>query len=64
MTMGISGTPKARGITGITEEEGVAEGVGIWDRGVEKLLGEGGDEPGELGVDRNKTLTWVGTTIG
>ena len=64
MMTGMSGTPKVRGITGITGEEGVVEVVGIWDRGVAELLGEGGDEPGELGVDRNKTLTGVGTPIG
>ena len=61
---GMSRAPKARGITGITGEEGVAEGVGIWGRGVEELLGEGGDEPREIGVDRNRTLIGVGTTIG
>ena len=59
MMMGISGTTKAAGMTGTT---GVVV-VGVWDRGVEELLGEGGDEPGELGVDRNKTLTGVGTLL-
>ena len=38
--------------------------VGVWDRGVVELLGEGGDEPGELGVERTKTLTGVGTLLG
>ena len=60
----MSGTPKVTGITRITGEEGLVEVVGIWDRGVVELLGEGGDEPGELGVDRNRILTGVGTTVG
>ena len=64
MMMGISGTARATGITRTTGVEGVVVVVGVWDGGVEELLGEGGDAPGELGVDRNKPLTGVGTLLG
>jgi len=32
--------------------------------GVEEVLGEVDEERGELGVERNKTLTGVGTQLG
>jgi len=34
------------------------------NEGVEKMLGEVDEEQGELRVERNKTLTGVGTQLG
>ena len=36
----------------------------VVNEGVEPVLGEVGDEQGEVGVERNRTLTGVGIEMG
>ena len=57
-TIGISGT------TGTIGTTIVVMGVCVVNGGVEGVLWEVDDEQGEVGVERNKTLTGVGTLLG
>ena len=57
----ISGTTRIKGTTGTTGIIGV---VVVVNEGVETVLGEVGDEPGEVWVERNRTLTGVGIEMG
>jgi len=55
-TAGINGTPG----TAVT----IVVVVCAVNGGVEMVLGEMDDEQGEVGVERNKTLTGVGKQLG
>ena len=67
---GLTGTTGIRGTTGTTGVMGI-EGVTVWGKrtcvGEEGIGGELWDvdgELGELGVERNRTLTGVGIELG
>jgi len=57
----ISGTTGMNGTTGII---GGVVVVCVVNGGVETVLGKVGDEQGEVGVERNRTLTGVGKELG
>jgi len=61
VTSGTTGINVTTGTTGIIGVVVVVCGV---NEGVETTLGEVDDELGEVGVERNKTLTGVGTQLG
>jgi len=64
MFIGISGTTGMNGTAGTTRIIGVVVVVCVVNRGVETVLGEVDDEQGEVGVERNKTLTGVEKQLG
>ena len=51
-------------MTGTTVITMVVVVVCVVNGGVEKVLGEVDDKKGEVGVERNKTLTGVGKQLG
>jgi len=61
---GISGTTGINGTTGTEVTTVVVVVVCAVNGGVEGLLWDVDDEQGEIGVERNKTLTGVGTQLG
>jgi len=67
MFAGITSTTGMTGITGITgttvKTVVFAKGVCSKNGEVEGVLSDVDDEVGETGVDRNKTLTGVGTAL-
>ena len=61
---GISGTTGINGTTGTTGIIGVVVVVCEVNEGVEPVLEEVDDELGEVGFERNNTLTGVGIQVG